>query len=690
MDRSTVTLPGPLPAFPVGDRRRRLRHKLHTPVYASFNEPQTGMVVDLSELFDLNEDGFCVQTPIADTELQNAKSIEVNRPVIFCLDFSETKRYVHGSGLVVWRDEAGRTGIRFSFLPDPTKAVLKEWLFVNLMIGCTNHSARNEQLARRRQEDAPKDDRAPRPDVTPSTAIAATVDSAQLLSELDDVRRRITEIKAADGETGKDSTESILRLITERAMTLTAATGCALALHTEGRMVCRAGIGDPAPPVGSEVNVLEGLSGECVSTGQRVGCEDSAADPRVDPELCRVLGIGSFLATPIVSHGGVVGLLEAFSPHAHSFSSIDGAILERLAELVPWQGGRGTALSDHETKAEGESDEPRATEMPTTECLTAGIATEPPATLQQFETETIDAGNPGPPSPELPIRKPGEGVPAEEALDSRTPGGERQSGVRISSLSTTNVPQPAVESPGADVSDAGHTRMTALDDLRVALWERGPDLEQQNAADNSQEKSGKTAKPEWTTSRRSHYVHLGLILSSLAAAALALGYLLAPAIERHFIGTAPTTQAASAGLPVSFRPSDTRKPQTTTPEDLRKLADQGDAEAQFMLGTLYRNGDGVLQNDEQAVEWFQRAANQGYVRALSALGSSYWAGRGVRQDYTQAYFWYQLALAEGDQNSKSLLEGISTQLTREQVASVRQQAETWLHAHNQAGRASSN
>jgi len=123
--------------------------------------------------------------------------------------------------------------------------------------------------------------------------------------------------------------------------------------------------------------------------------------------------------------------------------------------------------------------------------------------------------------------------------------------------------------------------------------------------------------------------------------------------------------------------------------DLQKRAERGDAEAQFMLGTLYRNGDGVLQNDKQAVEWFQRAANQGYVRALSALGSSYWAGRGVPQDYSQAYFWYQLALAEGDQNSKSLLEGLSTQLTREQVANVRLQAEAWLHAHNQPGKTAS-
>ncbi len=137
---------------------------------------------------------------------------------------------------------------------------------------------------------------------------------------------------------------------------------------------------------------------------------------------------------------------------------------------------------------------------------------------------------------------------------------------------------------------------------------------------------------------------------------------------------------SAAASPVSERGAGTGKIQ---PGDLHRMAEQGNPEAQFLLGTLYRSGDGVLQNDKQAVDWFQRAADQGYVRALSALGSSYWSGRGVPQDYARAYFWYELALAEGDQNSKSLLEGLSTQLTGEQVAGIRQQAEAWLHAHNQ-------
>src|SRR5450756_2849537 len=98
MDRSILRLPDPV-ADPNGERRRSVRQKLHTPVYASFNGPQTGMVVDLSELLDLHEDGFAVQT---------SEPLEMNRAVTLCLDLPETKSYIHGSGQVMWSDDAGR------------------------------------------------------------------------------------------------------------------------------------------------------------------------------------------------------------------------------------------------------------------------------------------------------------------------------------------------------------------------------------------------------------------------------------------------------------------------------------------------------------------------------------------------------------------------------------------------------
>ena len=47
---------------------------------------------------------------------------------------------------------------------------------------------------------------------------------------------------------------------------------------------------------------------------------------------------------------------------------------------------------------------------------------------------------------------------------------------------------------------------------------------------------------------------------------------------------------------------------------MRQSADQGFAEAQFGLGTLYEDGKGVEKSDAVAMAWYRRAAEQGYAQ----------------------------------------------------------------------------
>ena len=44
---------------------------------------------------------------------------------------------------------------------------------------------------------------------------------------------------------------------------------------------------------------------------------------------------------------------------------------------------------------------------------------------------------------------------------------------------------------------------------------------------------------------------------------------------------------------------------------IKDAANSGHAEAQFNLGLMYFNGDGVTKDDVKAVKWFRKAANQG-------------------------------------------------------------------------------
>ena len=271
MGRSIPGLPDPVAVAPNGERRRCVRQKLHSPVYVSFKGPQTGMVLDLSELLDLHEYGFAVQT---------SERLETNRAVTLCLDLPETKSYIHGSGQVIWSDETGRGGIRFAPLPEDSRHLLKEWLFANLLIACSNHAARTEQLARRAEEKSPE----PAP-VSMSRAVVPISDARETLSALEAVRREVLQIGGGDFDV-------VLRLITERALSLTGASGAALAFLTDDKMRCRARAGEPAPPLGAPVDVEQGLSGECIRSGSLVSCEDTENDPRIDPQVGRALGIG--------------------------------------------------------------------------------------------------------------------------------------------------------------------------------------------------------------------------------------------------------------------------------------------------------------------------------------------------------------------------------------------------------------
>ncbi|WP_223934170.1 tetratricopeptide repeat protein, partial [Aeromonas caviae] len=65
-------------------------------------------------------------------------------------------------------------------------------------------------------------------------------------------------------------------------------------------------------------------------------------------------------------------------------------------------------------------------------------------------------------------------------------------------------------------------------------------------------------------------------------------------------------------------------------------AEQGFAAAQFHLGVMYTKGQGVAQDNSQAMAWYRKAAEQGQVFAQFNLGMMYFNGQGVAKDYSQA------------------------------------------------------
>ncbi len=97
---------------------------------------------------------------------------------------------------------------------------------------------------------------------------------------------------------------------------------------------------------------------------------------------------------------------------------------------------------------------------------------------------------------------------------------------------------------------------------------------------------------------------------------------------------------------------------------LKVLASEGDAQAQCILGSAYRQGlSGFNQDDSVAFKWFEKSANQGYLDAMELLSICYLQGRGVTQDLVNAYFWAELAIHSGSvaaiEIRKALIENMS-------------------------------
>jgi TPR repeat protein len=85
----------------------------------------------------------------------------------------------------------------------------------------------------------------------------------------------------------------------------------------------------------------------------------------------------------------------------------------------------------------------------------------------------------------------------------------------------------------------------------------------------------------------------------------------------------------------------------TALEQLKPLAQLGNAEAQVYLGEMYYYGKGVAQDDTQAVYWYRQAAQQRHANGQYNLGWMYRKGKGVAQNDTQAVYWYRQAAKQG-------------------------------------------
>ena len=531
----------------VPNRRRRVRHKIQTPAYATFAGEPKGAVLELFEIVNLSEDGIAIQC---------SAPLEADRCVDLLLDLAGSAEHIYTTGQVIWTNQSGRVGLRFSELLPTSLSRLREWLFLNAMTGAPA------------QGDMP---------AAPSaTAASLRPDYSDTLAAVAAVQREVEALGS--------NLAGALQLIAMRTQKLLLASGTALALadETPGFMVCRANSGEHAPPIGAKLQVGWGFSGECVSSGRLLRCDNPETDPYVDRESCRALGIQSILAAPLRAGERTIGILEAFSPDPSAFGDDDGRVLQRLAEMAVEAVNRSAAARD------------------------------------------------------LPL----PGAPTHDPFEPR-PG---------SVLFASEVTGKAKEEVAEKKAPVG-----------IAL-------------------------------PRSN---LYLLVGCAAAIFLVLGYVVAQSpwiqgklnkLRERGQGKLQTVLASSPSTKPGSPPAESSSPsvETATPEELLRMAENGNAAAENALGLRYSEGDeknGIRQDEKEAFRWFSKAAEDGSLSAQAKIGFLYWTGRGVAKDPGKAYFWTVLARARGDEANKELATVLASGMKRRDAAEIEQQAEAWLRRH---------
>ncbi len=81
----------------------------------------------------------------------------------------------------------------------------------------------------------------------------------------------------------------------------------------------------------------------------------------------------------------------------------------------------------------------------------------------------------------------------------------------------------------------------------------------------------------------------------------------------------------------------------TAHRNARLLAEQGDANAQVLLGALFQDGWGTAKDHDVAVTWYRRATEQGHPVAQVLLANRYRDGEGVCEDREKMLELYHTA-----------------------------------------------
>ena len=128
--------------------------------------------------------------------------------------------------------------------------------------------------------------------------------------------------------------DEVLQLICDRTQVLIQADCVMVALREGPEFTSNAAAGSLAIPRGICLNRQSEFLRECLVYGRTLRCDDARTDSRLGADLSQVMGARSTVLVPLRGRGQSIGVLQAFSASAWSFTDEDVRCLELFAELI--------------------------------------------------------------------------------------------------------------------------------------------------------------------------------------------------------------------------------------------------------------------------------------------------------------------------------------------------------------------
>jgi TPR repeat protein len=110
---------------------------------------------------------------------------------------------------------------------------------------------------------------------------------------------------------------------------------------------------------------------------------------------------------------------------------------------------------------------------------------------------------------------------------------------------------------------------------------------------------------------------------------------------------------------------------------LLRAARMGKPRAEFLVGRMYMNGDGLRKSTDDAFDWLEKAADGGIGEAQFDLGLLY-ARVG---NYRKSYFWFRVLSRSGYPGASQNAARLAKTLSAPEIEDADRRARQWKAAH---------